>query len=57
MAVIAKKCPDILINVVDINEKRINSWNSDDLSKFAVFEPGLDEIVKECRNPQFVFAN
>ena len=24
MAVIADKCPDILVNVVDVNEERIN---------------------------------
>ena len=41
MSVIAEKCPEIEVNVVDINEKRINSWNDQDLNKFPVFEPGL----------------
>ena len=28
MSVIAKYCPDITINVVDVNEDRIKSWNT-----------------------------
>ena len=46
MAVIADKCPHIKINVVDVNKERINAWNSEDLSKLPIFEPGLDEIIK-----------
>jgi UDP-N-acetyl-D-mannosaminuronate dehydrogenase len=29
MAVIALKCPEIKINVVDINQDKIDSWNGD----------------------------
>ena len=47
MAVIADKCEDININVVDICEKRINSWNNDDLDKLPVYEPGLREIIQK----------
>lgn len=43
MAVIALKCPHINVNVVDINQNRIDAWNSEDLSKLPVYEPGLDE--------------
>ncbi len=43
MAMIAKKCPDTKVTVVDINADRIARWNSDDL---PIFEPGLDEIVQ-----------
>ena len=46
MAVIADKCPDCVVTVVDINEKRIAAWNSDQL---PIYEPGLDEIVFRCR--------
>ena len=28
---IANKCKEIQVNIVDINDKRINQWNSDDL--------------------------
>ena len=31
MAVIADKCPDIQIHVVDFNKDRINKWNDIDL--------------------------
>jgi len=50
MSVIADKCPHLTINVVDLNEERINLWNSDDLTKIPVFEPGLQEIIKRVRN-------
>ena len=53
MAVIADKCPDIKVTVVDINEKRIAEWNSDHL---PVYEPGLDEIVKRCRNRNLFYS-
>ena len=43
MAVIALKCPHINVNVVDINQDRIDAWNSEDLSKLPVYDPVLDE--------------
>ena len=55
MAVIASKCPNIKINVVDLNEERIARWNSSDLSDLPVFEPGLDKIVSECRDKNLFF--
>ena len=59
MAVIADKCPHININVVDINSQRIDAWNSDDLSKLPIFEPGLEEIIQRTRfkNLQFQIIN
>ena len=56
MAVIADKCPKIQINVVDISEERISAWNSDDLSKLPIFEPGLDKIVGNCRGKNLHFS-
>ncbi len=56
MAVIAYKCPGIKVNVVDINEKRIDSWNSSDLSKLPVFEPGLREIISSQRGVNLYFT-
>lgn len=53
MAMIAKKCPDIKVNVVDINESRIAAWNSDSL---PIYEPGLDEVVKEARGRNLFFS-
>ena len=36
MSVIADKCPDIKVNVVDINSERINAWNSENLDYLPV---------------------
>ncbi len=56
MAVIADKCPQIDITVVDINKERIEAWNDSDLSKLPIYEPGLDEIIKRCRNRNLEFS-
>tara|TARA_Y100000589_G_scaffold329778_1_gene377416 strand:- start:2292 stop:3680 length:1389 start_codon:yes stop_codon:yes gene_type:complete len=56
MAVIAEFCPDILVNVVDINEDRINSWNDKNLNQLPVFEPGLKEIIQKVRNKNLFFS-
>ena len=53
MTVIARKCPDIRVDVVDINAERIAAWNSDSL---PVFEPGLEEIVRLCRGKNLFFS-
>ena len=56
MAVFAKNCPDIEIEVVDINLKRINAWNNNDLTKLPVFEPGLPQIIKKVRGRNLNFS-
>ena len=53
MSVIALKCPEYKVTVVDINKERIEQWNSDNL---PVFEPGLDEVVKEVRGKNLFFS-
>jgi len=53
MAMIAAKCPDIEVNVVDINKERIAAWNSDVL---PIYEPGLDEIVSAVRGQNLFFS-
>lgn len=53
MAMIAEKCPDIRVEVVDLNEKRIAAWNSDEL---PVYEPGLDEVVRGARGRNLFFT-
>ena len=45
MAVIAEKCPDITVNVVDINADKIKQWNSMNLELLPIYEPGLEDIV------------
>lgn len=53
MAVIAAKCPEYKITVVDINEERIRGWNSDQL---PIFEPGLHEIIRKTRANNLFFS-
>lgn len=53
MAMIAYKCPQYKVTVVDINHVRIAEWNSDDL---PIYEPGLYEIVKKTRNRNLFFS-
>lgn len=53
MAMIAHKCPDIQVYVVDINQARIDAWNSDHL---PVYEPGLQEIVEQNRGTNLHFT-
>ena len=57
MAILAKYCPDIQVTVTDSNLDRIRAWNSNDLSKLPVFEPGLDVIIDEFRGKNLHFSN
>ena len=49
MAVIANKCKEIIVNVVDTNKERIDAWNDNNLKNLPIFEPGLDEIISVTR--------
>ncbi len=53
MAVIADKCPEYTVTVVDINEQRIAEWNSDNL---PIYEPGLHEVVMRCRGKNLFYS-
>lgn len=53
MAMIADKCPDVRVTVVDISKSRIDAWNSDEL---PIYEPRLDEIVKRNRGKNLFFS-
>lgn len=53
MAMIAHKCADTEVTVVDLNAERIAAWNSGDL---PVYEPGLEEIVAQNRNKNLFFS-
>jgi UDPglucose 6-dehydrogenase len=52
MAMIAKKCPQYQVKIVDINAARIEAWNGDNL---PVYEPGLKEIVESVRGKNLFF--
>jgi len=53
MAIIARRCPGVNATVVDMNAARIAAWNSD---RLPVYEPGLDEVVKEVRGRNLTFS-
>lgn len=53
MAMIAYKCPQYKVTVVDINHSKIDHWNSADL---PIFEPGLDDVVKAARGRNLFFS-
>jgi UDPglucose 6-dehydrogenase len=44
---------NVRVTVVDINAERIAAWNSAEL---PIYEPGLDEIVKQCRGVNLFFS-
>ena len=56
MSVIALKCPEIKVTVVDLNEARIAAWNDEDLDNLPVYEPGLAEVVAEARGKNLFFS-
>ena len=56
MAVIALKCPNIKVTVVDINKQRIAAWNHADLDQLPIYEPGLKEVVAEARGRNLFFS-
>jgi UDPglucose 6-dehydrogenase len=56
MAVIADRCPDVQVTVVDLNAERIAAWNGADLSRLPVYEPGLDAVVGRCRGRNLHFS-
>lgn len=53
MVVVAAKCPHIKVTVVDLSEKQIAAWNSDNL---PIYEPGLAELVKSVRGKNLFFS-
>ena len=57
MAVIADRCPDIQVTVVDLNETRITAWNEKELKKLPIFEPGLDEVISRARGRNLHFSS
>lgn len=52
-SIIAYKCPQLQVTVVDMSQQRITEWNSEEL---PIFEPSLDEVVKTCRGRNLFFS-
>ncbi len=53
MSMIAHKCPQYKVTVVDINQARIDAWNS---GTCPIYEPGLDELVAKTRGRNLFFS-
>ncbi|MFU8886412.1 MAG: nucleotide sugar dehydrogenase [Cyanobacteriota bacterium] len=56
MAVIADRCPEVQVTVVDLNAERIAAWNDPDLAQLPVYEPGLDAVVGRARGRNLHFS-
>ena len=56
MAIIAEKCLEIKVTVVDLNEERIRNWNDENVDNLPVYEPGLAEIIADRRNKNLFFS-
>ncbi|MCL4206833.1 MAG: nucleotide sugar dehydrogenase [Pirellulaceae bacterium] len=53
MAMIAARCPDRRVTVVDIDRDRIAAWQSD---RLPIYEPGLPELVARSRGRNLFFS-
>ncbi len=53
MAVIAARCPQYEVTIVDINAERIAAWQTDEL---PIYEPGLLAEVKIARGRNLFFS-
>ena len=56
MAVIAQKCPEIQVTVVDLNSDRIAAWNDINVDNIPIYEPGLSAVVAEARGRNLFFS-
>ncbi|KAI6126890.1 UDP-glucose/GDP-mannose dehydrogenase family, NAD binding domain-containing protein [Pisolithus sp. B1] len=54
-AVIALKCPHIKVTIVDLNQSRIDAWNSPDYN-LPIYEPGLEDVVRQARGRNLFFT-
>jgi UDPglucose 6-dehydrogenase len=53
MAMIAYKCPQYQVVVVDIDKEKIKAWNGNNL---PIYEPGMDKLVKKARGRNLFFS-
>ena len=57
MAVIALKCPNIQVTVVDLDENKINNWNDSSFENLPIYEPGLKDIIIKTRGKNLFFSS
>jgi UDPglucose 6-dehydrogenase len=53
MAVIAAKCTDYKVTVVDVNAEKIAAWGTE---RLPIYEPGLLDVVKAARGRNLFFS-
>jgi UDPglucose 6-dehydrogenase len=53
--VIALKCPNIIVTIVDLNQARIDGWNSPEF-ELPIYEPGLEDVVRAARGRNLFFS-
>ena len=53
MTVIADKCSQYKVTIVDINKEKIAAWQTDNL---PIYEPGLLDVVKRTRGKNLFFS-
>jgi UDPglucose 6-dehydrogenase len=53
MAVIAMKCPEYKVTVVDVSADRIKAWQTNEL---PIYEPGLLDVVQAARGRNLFFS-
>ena len=54
------KCPHIQVtivdlNQVDLNQARVDVWNSPDFA-LPIYEPGLEDVVRKARGRNLFFS-
>lgn len=52
---IALRCPHIQVTIVDLNQARIDAWNSPDFN-LPIYEPGLEDVVRAARGRNLFFS-
>jgi UDPglucose 6-dehydrogenase len=53
MTMVAHKCPNYKVTVVDMNKARIDAWNQ---GPCPIYEPGLEELVEKTRGRNLFFS-
>lgn len=56
MAVMADNCPGVEINVVDVDQNRIDCWNNLNNEELPVYEPGLQDVLDRVRDRNLHFS-
>ena len=56
MAVMADNCPGVEINVVDVDQNRIDRWNNLNNEALPVYEPGLQDVLDRVRDRNLHFS-